>query len=407
MSFIDSYATYASGNEAPTIFHKWAAISVLSSTISRRVWLDSGFYYIYPNLYIILVGEPAGGKTTAMDIARRMVQRLDITVAPSASTKEAIIQLMAVENENSSCVKNFTFDGESRIYTHLSLFASEIVTTLAVGGNPQGFIEFLTDIWDRELFEYRTKGGGTDLIQGPYITILGCMTPEQTDQMLKQSIITGGFSRRCIFVYSLDRGDPVPRPVLTDEQKAAHKYCLEQCKIIRNRSGEFHSGDKANKYFDAWYYKNYHKRSQPMPAVLKNYLRSKDQLIWKVSMLMALSDDPKCNLEVERTHIERSIALLDEIEPFIVKVFEGTGRNILADLAAKIVAMLEQAKQWVPMKKVYATMFNDGDRDEIGKALHHLKEVGTVVSADLTHKSMVVGQVITTKELASTLKRPG
>jgi hypothetical protein len=366
------------------------------------VWIDSGFFFIYPNLYIILVGEPAGGKTTAMDIARRMVQRLDIVVAPSASTKEAVTQLMSSENENSPCSKTFTFDGEPRIYTHLSMFASEIVTTLAAGGNPQGFIEFLTDIWDRELFEYKTKHGGTDIIQGPYITMLGCMTPEQTDQMLKQSIITGGFSRRCIFVYSMDRGAPVPRPVLTNQQKQCYNMCLKHAKKVQQRSGEFKQSDNAIEYFDKWYYKNYERRGQPMPAVLKNYLRSKDQLIWKTSMLIALAEDADCELVVKVHHLEQAIQMLDEIEPFIVKVFEGTGRNVLADIAAQIVSMLEQAKQWVPMKKVYATMFDQGDRDEIAKAIHHLVESDRVVKASYHG----VAQVMTTTELAKKLGMP-
>lgn len=404
-SFLYNYGIYSSGNEAPRIFHKWAGLSVLSSAISRRVWIDSGFFMIYPNLYVILVGEPAGGKTTAMDIARRMVQQLDIPIAPSAATKEAVTQLMSNENENSPCQKTFTFDGEPRLYTHLSMFASEIVTTLAAGGNPQGFIEFLTDVWDRELFEYKTKHGGTDVIQGPYITLLGCMTPEQTDQMLKQSIITGGFSRRCIFVYSMDRGAPVPRPMLTPEQSKARAICMRFCKKLQARSGEFKPTESANNFFDQWYMKNYAKRAQPMPAVLKNYLRSKDQLVWKTSMLIALSENPDCELVVKQPHVEQAIKLLDEIEPFIVKVFEGTGRNVLAELAVNITNMLEQANTWVPLKKVYATMFDQGDREEIGKALHHLRETDRVVQATMNIGTVSV-MMMATKEIADRLGPP-
>ena len=406
MSFLDNYAEYASGNEAPTIFHKWSAISVLSSAISRRIWLDAGFFTIYTNMYIVLVGEPAGGKTTAMDIARQMVQRLDMPVAPSTSTREAITQLMSGENDNSPCTMTVTVDGEPRIYTHLSMFASEMVVALSSGGNPQGFIEFLTEIYDRELFEYRTKGRGVDVIQGPYITLLGCMTPEQTDQMLKQSIITGGFSRRCIFVYSVDRGAPVPRPTINPKGAEAYKKCMEDCKIIRTRKGEFQTSEAADKFFDEWYCMNYEKRGQPLPAVLKNYLRSKAQLVWKVSMLIALSDNPKCQLVLEPHHIQRAIHLLDEIEPFITKVFEGTGRNVLSDLAAKISTYLGQAPNWVPLKKLYADMFDYGDRDEIGKALHHLKETDKVVAGEVRHGGSVVGQVVTTKENANKIGPP-
>lgn len=400
MSFLDDWMIFTDGNESPKIYHKWAGISVLSSAISRRVWYDAGFFTLFPNLYIILVGEPAGGKTMAMDQGRRLVQQLDLPVAPTASTKESILQLMSNDNAESPCIKNFQYQGEPRTYTHLSMFASEIVTTLSAGGNPLGFIEFLTDVWDREIFEYKTKNQGTDVIVGPFITLLGCMTPEQTESMLKQSIITGGFSRRCIFVFSLDRGQPVPRPEVTEEQEAARKRCVSHCKKMAQRAGEFKFAPATTKLFDQWYIKNYNRRSEPMPAVMKNYLRAKDGLVVKVSMLLALGQDPACELVIEPEHFHRALELLDEIEPYIVRVFEGTGRNVLADIASKIYALLEQTDTWVPAKKVYAEMFAHGDRDEIGKTIHHMEASDKLVRAPLVIDGVEAGQLLATKTVA-------
>lgn len=367
MSFLRDYAIFTKGNEAPPLYHTWAGISVLSSIVSRKVWVNQGIFTIYPNLYVILVGEPGNGKTTALSIARRMVRSFShIPISPSAITREAMTEMMG--DEKGPCQKTFKYNDELHHYCHLTVFANELVTML--GNPPEKMVELFTDIWDQEAFEVKTKHQGHDIIKGPYVTLLGCMTPEITSNLLKQSIISGGFARRCVFVNALDRGDPVPRPIITPQQEAAWLSCLEWGKKIKDVQGEFQWTQAAFDFFDEWYLKKYAALADHHDMMTKGYYRSKDVLLLKVAMLIVLSETTE--LVLDAPHLEASLAFLDQAEVHLNRVFDGTGRNMQADLAARVLHMIESKGSPVIEKVVYGTLYADGTRDEIRQVIEHL-----------------------------------
>lgn len=107
MSFLTDYLTYTSGNEAPKLFHVWSGLSVLSSLVSRRVWLQQGIFTWYPNLYVVMVGEPGNGKSTALDIAKAVIRaQKDVPLAADAMTVQALLRHMS--EEGSPCKKSFS-----------------------------------------------------------------------------------------------------------------------------------------------------------------------------------------------------------------------------------------------------------------------------------------------------------
>ena len=74
--FIESYMAYTSGQESPTDFHYWTAVSTLSSAVGRNVWLDRGYYKLYPNHYVILVaGSALSRKSSAINIGIRILRK--------------------------------------------------------------------------------------------------------------------------------------------------------------------------------------------------------------------------------------------------------------------------------------------------------------------------------------------
>jgi hypothetical protein len=369
--FLTSYMEYAQGNEASPLFHEWAGINVLSCVISRRVYFSQEYFKIYPNMYVVLVGEPGDKKTTAMSLAREMVQKMDRPIAPPSATKEAITVLMSAENDKSKCHINYLDGTLPKHITHLSFFASEIVTMLSAGGNPQGIIEFFTDIYDREAFEVLTKNKGNDVIDAPYITILACMTPEQTGQLLKERLITGGFSRRCVFIYGRSKAEPVPRPKLLPSQIEAKKFCMEHLQRVKEYKGEFKMTPCGEVFFDKWYRQKHRQLSMPHPAPFKNWLRSKDTMLIKLCMLLDLADEMTGTLSGEL--LERGVAMLDATEKDLNRVLAGAGKNPLAELAFKILSKLEEAPdKRLSKKQLLAALFEDGDLDQIDKAIAFL-----------------------------------
>jgi hypothetical protein len=375
MSFLSDYDIYASNNEAPQDYHRWAALSVMSSLVSRKVWIDQGIFTIYPNMYIIFVGAPGNGKSTAMMIAQRLVRAFgDIPIAPSSITKEAITKRMG--SQESDCKRTFEYEGKAVNYTPMSFFANELTTLL--GASPLPMIDFFTNIYDQEVFEVETKRAGCDNILGPFINILGCMTPEVTTSLLKQNIISGGFNRRCIFVNALKRGHPVPFPMVTAEMQTAWNRCLEYGKSVRKVAGQFIWDPQARDYFSDWYINNKHKKvTTHTDIVTQGYYVTKDVMLLKLAMLIALSHGH--DLVLKTHHLQEGLKMLDFTEHNLPRVFSGTGRNVLVPLRDKLLAILEAAHpNPVLRKQMDAELYEFGGATEIVELFNHLKETGLI-----------------------------
>lgn len=377
MHFFDNYMTYAKENEAPRIFHMWGALSAISAAIGRKTHLDLGIFQVYPNLYSVLVGSPGCGKSTALSITKEMVRALKtVPICAASITREALIREMS--KDGSPCKKSYKMpDGQVREFNQLCIMASELVTFL--GANGTTMIEFMTDIYDESRYEVKTKNKGEDDIVNPYISLLGCMTPEMTTGYLKQSIITGGFTRRAIFVLSHEKGKPVPRPQITTEMARAKLQCIDYLRVLSAQQGEFQWAPDAMQTYDEWYIAfrlNPNKLNDPSTM---GYYETKPIQALKVAMLVSLAESAKMILE--KRHFEFALSLLAEAEKNLEQVFLGVGKNDTAQLASKIVSYLEMINQPITTKRIYAVMYNDAPRgrEDIDKVLHHLVDTGKIV----------------------------
>lgn len=376
MSFLRDYCEYTAGNEVPTTFHTWAGLSTLASAASRKIWIDQGIFTLYPNMYILLVADPGVRKSTAMNLGLDLVQDVgDIAIAPASVTKEALTQWMG--DPKSPCRQVFTHEGEDISYVHVSIFANELATLLSAGGNPSGMIDFLTDIWDRKEIEFMTKNRGHDKIYNPCINIIGCMTPETMSNMLYEKIISGGFTRRCLFIHEFDTELSIPRPVISQEQIDARERCLERLRQIRKLSGAFTWTDEAMEAYDDWYHENTkRKRDVQGDPVFQSYLRTKGGYVLKLAMLTTLSESDEMIMTPE--HINLGINFLDQIEPGYSVVFQGAGRNELAPIGHQILQFVQTIGEPVNVKRLFKEFRADATIDEIKNVIAHLHEAGEI-----------------------------
>ena len=54
--FFEDYASYTKHSEAPLAYHVFCSLLGVGCTVNRRVFLDMGYYKLFPNLGIILLG---------------------------------------------------------------------------------------------------------------------------------------------------------------------------------------------------------------------------------------------------------------------------------------------------------------------------------------------------------------
>lgn len=355
MSFLSDYLKVAEGNESPVAYHQWCALSALSTAAGRRFKFNLGHITYHPNLYVLLVGNAGVKKTSALSIAKQMVELAQICpMAASATTPQAIAKLMG--NEKFKGKRTFTNDsGIVEEYTQYAIYASEFITFIG-DINPLAMMAFLTDVWDQKIYHNEYKGSGTDFIIGPYITLLGALVPETMKGLLKQNLVTSGAARRIIFVYGFI-GNPVPFPSFSEEQKLATRRCVDYLTALQARSGVFKMDSSGEAWWEAWYVNN-HKTLKDKRSYAQSYYNTKGDLLLKVAMLLALSDEGPLTITASAFQLAEE-SFFCYVDQHLDRVFEGTGQNPASTAASQICRMLETPGAPPMNKKVLLMQFFD------------------------------------------------
>ena len=377
MSFLKNFMTWNEGTEVPDQYYFWSGISALAAIVNGRVWINMGRYEIFPNMYIVLLGPPATGKTSAMRRAEEIVRTYeDISVSAQSETPEGLVRFL-----RDKCVRTFDLSGVPTPYTPVTCFLSELSNFFSK--DAQGMIDLLTGVWDcgGKNFHRRTKGQGEDMLPRPNINLIACTTQDWITTYLKSDIIGGGFTRRVNFINetSVDDTKRVPWPQATPEQMRARDACLTYGQVLKSVAGEMQYGPGARGWWDHWYCS----RTISQDYDVRGYHKSKPTLLLKVATLVALSKEPKLMVSIE--DFEVGLALLDRTEVHLAKVFQGIGRNELNVIAQKVLGYLENTRETVidhnnsrfvarvmNEKQLRGLMYRDAPGRELEDILAHL-----------------------------------
>lgn len=369
--YLRDYLHYASANEAPPQLHQWAGLMTLSVAMSRKVWVVYGDWNISPNLYVFFVGPPAAGKSVAMELAEKVVHDFtNIEIAPDSITAQKLVETMA-----KTAGRQYAIDGKLVDYTPITIFSDELVSLL--GPEPKNMIDLLTALYsNRSTYKASTIGRGNDHIKAPCVTMICCLTPSFLDSVLTQKLVTGGLARRMTMIYAPQRGKPIPWPVITPEHRAAKARCVEYAKKVQELVGPVHLSDEAREFFITWYENVKDAKMRSAVGIMAEYYGALNITVLKVACLLAVAERPE--LLIERHHLVDAIAMLDALEPDIMTVLGGGGRNDFAPITRAVEKMIKEHPQGVSIKRIKARFHNDAKDDEIEKILAHLRDVDAI-----------------------------
>lgn len=371
MAFLDDYLTYNSNNECPRSFHIWTAFVLIAAAIGRKCYLDHGHITVLPNLYVCLVGRQGLRKSTAKDIGRDLFTEAlpDIPIGASVQSAQDIVKSMCTEDFGRTYTNE---DGVMIECKPIVFFVNELKNFLSI--NPTCMIDFLTDIYDRKFYDASTIKHGLQAIHNPCVNVLACETPKWIIGKLKLDIITGGFSRRMIYVYELNKRDRIPFPYVSPEARAARLRCLEHLRYVAKMVGRFTWTDEARNYFENWY-KN---MRPPEDEIMEGYYESKHIQMLKIAMGLAVMDAvPSLVLDVP--HLKEAIAHLDIIEENMPKLSVAAGRNELAIPQQRILELIDTHGGFVPEKQLLAETDKDATPMEQLTLLRHLEDTDRIV----------------------------
>lgn len=398
MSFISDYLQFTANTESPLAYHQWSCISALSVLAGRRFWFNLGPIRYYPNMYVVLVGHPGVKKSSALDRAKDVIRGVNaegktrIPIAAAQATKQFIAKAMS--NEKFPGKRFFKNEGEIEEYNQYAIFATEL--TQFIGVEPISMLDFLTTVYTEKVYDCDTKGQGSDLVLGPYITMLACLTPEMLQGYLKMNILTGGFARRTVFVYG-SGGEVIPIPSFTPEQAAAQMRCVSWGVNVQQYSGEFTFGPGGREWYIEWYNDLKRNLTEKATPSTGGYYGTKHELLFKATMLIALSEmQDGQELLLLPAHFELAERrFFAPVEANLERVFEGSGINPNAQAGAQICRMLEAMP--TPMsRKTVEGMFYDQvtDLNGLREMLDHLVNVGRLETRTLTGNGQILGTLL-------------
>jgi len=384
----------------PVRYHQWAALSLLGMQVGRSVWLDQSYYEVYCMNYICLVGLQGSRKSTAKNEARKMFKEINpnYPIGASVTSREKIVERMAVE----SALRYFnTPEGLEVAYTPLAFFINELKNFLSI--DIEKMIEFLTDVYDEPMFDADTIKHGLQPIVRPTINILACETPRWVIGKLKSEILSGGFSRRLLFVYEVAKPKYIAFPSVTLEMQLAADRCKAHLEKLKLLSGCFAWESQETKdYFEQYFVK--------LPAIedeiLEGFYNSRDTLALKFAMILAVAEyEPK--LVLTKSLLQAAFAFTATIEENLPKLSIGLGRNVLALPQQKLMTILNDAGGFMQYKELRRKIEKELGWREQAEVFRHLEETEQVIRRSWKFTGGIEKEVIITPEKFADLVKNG
>jgi Protein of unknown function (DUF3987) len=362
-NWIQAYLAYTAESESPEEYHKWTAISVIAGALRRRVFFDMGYFILYPNNYIVLVGPPGRcKKSTAMRIGRNLLTEIaGIKFTTDSVTRERLIQDLT----------QALSDGHSS----MTAYSSEFATLLTSSG--MDMVSFLTDIYDSpNVWQHSSKTGGTNTIKAPYLNLIAATTPDWIAKAMPMDTVGIGLTSRIVFVFQDTPRVKDPFPVLSPEQVELHKLLVHDLNQMATLGGQYLLSSEGKEYYTKWYLSRLETPNPTGDNRLNGYFERKPMHVLKLAMTIAASMTN--DLVLDTFSIEVALGLLEQVEEKMPKVFANVGRNPLSADMDEIDAAIQSAPNGLSNGDLIARFKHSLRKDELAEALEQLLQMGRV-----------------------------
>jgi len=374
--WLSAFVEYASYGEAPYKMLFWTGVSTIAGALRRRVWLDMKYFQWVPNFYVIMVAPPGiVSKSTTASIGMNLLKQIDgPKFGPDVVTWQALVQDLSKATE----MVLDTSTGEYLPMSCLTIASSEFGTFL----NPDDreMVDVLVSLWDGQkgVFEKVTKSSGNDSIENPWINIIACTTPAWIHGNFPEYMIGGGFTSRCVFVYTEKKRQEIAYP---DEQVPAGFHAMQQklvhdLEIISQMVGQFDLSPEAREWGRAWYASHW---KNPPPNLnneqFGGYLARKQTHIHKLAM--ALSAAKSSELIISAQTLSAAEEIVSALEADMPKVFSRIGQTEITKGTFDIIDIVTNARA-ISVKEVFGKVFRTLSYQDFQSALSSAQQAGYI-----------------------------
>lgn len=403
-NLFDTYFKYVEKTEPPLVFHRWSLLTSLGAYLGRQYKLPFGDFNIYPNMYVMLMGDPGTRKSTAIKLAKKILSQAGYEKfsAQRTSKEKFLLDLEGIEGEDglvkdkNAVLQNlFGDDYETGECREVYICADEF--NEFVGSGNLEFLSLLGSLWDWDdesaPFKQRLKTSRSVSIYQPTISIMAGNTHAGFSEAFPPQSVGQGFLSRLILVYGEASGKKITFPERPDE--ALRKQLSDMFLVIRQQVvGEAKMSDKARGMLDV-IYRTFEGLDD---ARFKHYSTRRFTHLLKLCLLCSAAS-LRTEIRVEDVLLANTLLTFTEHRmPQAIGEF-GKARN--ADVAARIIGILSEAKTPLDLPLLWKQCQSDLDKPEdLNKLLAGLVQGGKVQWVS-RNRAGVQGYLIVRKMLSN------
>ena len=337
--WIENYIAVTENLESPVIYDLWCALTAISSAIGGACHTNWGLRgYIYPNMYVCLVGPPAGRKGTAINIAKKMVHCLNTPIG-----SDAVASTQALYRELSESEKPY-LDTDGKLKSHRSLAVWSEEFRVFLSERDPDFIPAVTDIFDcPERWKYSSETKGVVDLSNCYLTIMGAITPEMLQARLSRSAVGGGLLSRIILVVGHGPEKRIAKPLVSKKDAELFKNLIHDLKEISNLCGPFLIEEFFLKVYTEWYESSSYDDGVINQKLL-GYNGRRALHLTKLCMIICASESD--DMVLLPHHFEKALAILELTEKGMGSAFQCLSVGGVPTETANILAWIEDRERF-------------------------------------------------------------
>lgn len=391
--WLENYMKYTQRTEPPELYHLWSGLTAISSALRRKCYCNWGQLrgFVYPNLFVSLVGPPGGRKGTAMKIAKSMVQTLEIPLgADSLGSTQALYKEIMDSEDSYVDAQNLTMKHKS-----VSIWSEEFQVFLS--DRDQMLIPALTDLFDcADHWKYKTLSRKNEDLSNCWLTIIGAITPSLLQAKLSQDAVGGGLVSRIIFVVGNGPKQRRALQFLTEEEEELGKNLEQDLQEIANLSGPFILSSEFLKTYVHWY-ENEYDESGVMSDKFLGYNHRRPLHLNKLCMLVSVAESN--DMIITEAHFEKALAILQVTEQEMPNAFYGLGLSSQSDVYAKFLAFMESNESFEWPDLVRNFHLDVDDMSQLRGYLEMAEQAGILQCESSATKSAVYSAIKTQEEV--------
>lgn len=353
--WLNHYVEFASVTEAPKRMHFWAGVWALAGAVRRKVWIDMKRFTWYPSFYIVFVAPPGiVVKSSTADIAQSILSKVPgIKFGPNSITWQGLATHFARAGESFQWPAG---SGEWVPMSPMSFSAAELGSL--INFLDRDMVNLLIELWDgKKSYEKLTKMSGDDVIEAPWINILGCTTPHAIADNMPQAIVGGGLSSRFVYLYADTKEKFIPYVdefVSADDEELKITLIQDLEYISLNLCGPMTISAAARDWGRDWYTRFWKDAASRMDdRMIEGYAARKQTHMHKLAMMLCISK--RDDLIIQRDELELANVMLEDLERDMGKVFARIGRTEESMHAEQFVDMIRRKKE-VSYEEAYRLM---------------------------------------------------